>query len=224
LRGGAARPVVAQEAFSIERGAQTVGSPGDTSASVAGGYVTLNAGGGDVLWNVEAERSRWTIRRVSDPGWSWVVGYCGVPRDTGATVRSVGERLSKPDGPGLLERFEQVALQGIDAVAAEDRTKVGGLLDQNHALLREVGVSHPRLETLLAAARFSSEGAKLTGAGAGGSLVALPKLGHELETVRRISRAGGVAFLVRPAPRGVERVESRASAVAPSPDESDSKP
>jgi mevalonate kinase len=209
LRGGAARSVVAQEAFSIERGAQGVGSPGDTAAAVAGGYLTLNAGGGDVLWNVEAGGQRWTARRVKDPGWSWVVAYSGIPRDTAMTVRAVSERLSQPDGPALLERFEHVALAGIEAVAAEDRTRVGALLDENHALLREAGVSHPRIEALLDAAQPSSDGTKLTGAGAGGSIVALPKLGRELETVRRITRVGGVAFLVRPARRGVELVESR---------------
>jgi mevalonate kinase len=218
LGGGISRPALAQRAFGIERGAQGVGSPGDTSASVAGGYLTINAGDGPVLWNVEAEGRRWTARRVADPGWSWAVAYSGVPRDTGATVRAVGERLAQPDGPALLERFERVALEGIQAVGAEERGRVGTLLRENQVLLREVGVSHPRLERLLAAVEECAEGAKLTGAGAGGSIVALPKMGRELETVRRLTRAGGVAFLVRPARQGVEPIESRgAPPVEPAP-------
>jgi mevalonate kinase len=220
LAGGIARPALAQRAFAIERGAQGVGSPGDTSAAVAGGYLTINAGAGDVLWNVEAEGRRWIARRVNDPGWGWVVAYCGVPRDTGATVRAVGERLAQPDGPALLERFERVALEGIEAVAGEDRERAGRHLLENQALLRELGVSHPRLEALLSAVQGSVEGAKLTGAGAGGSVVALPKLGRELETVRRFARAGGNAFLVRASRRGVEPVESRGSAGPAVPDPS----
>jgi mevalonate kinase len=202
LRGGIGREELAREAFAIERGAQGVGSPGDTSASVAGGYLTVNHASGPRLWEVHDAEHRWTVRRVPDPGWGWVVGYTGIPRSTGEAVRAVGRRLAEADGGELLERFREIAASGIDAVAREERTEVGRLLDRNHELLREVGVSHPRLEALREAVRPVAEGAKLTGAGAGGSILVLPHPGREMEAVRRIARAGGVAFAVRAEPRG----------------------
>jgi mevalonate kinase len=136
-----------------------------------------------------------------------VVGYSGIPRNTAVTVRAVGRRLQEPDGPGLLERFGAVALEGIDALRSEDRPGVGRLLVANQALLREAGVSHPRIEALLEAAAPVSEGSKLTGAGAGGSVVILPKAGHELDAARRVARAGGVPFIVKPATAGAQIVE-----------------
>lgn len=208
--GGRRSPAeTAQLCFELERTAQGVGSPGDTSASVAGGFLTVNARGGSPLWTVELAGQKWEARRIEDPRWVWVVAYSGLPRSTADAVRAVGDRLSRPDGPGLLAEFTRVAQSGVDAVAAGDRAEVGRLLGENQQLLREVGVSHPRLEALIEAVAPVAQGAKLTGAGCGGSVVVLPQPGRETEAMRRLARAGAVPFAVRPAPAGVEPVEPR---------------
>ncbi len=206
--GGCDRAALAQRCFAVERSAQGVGSPGDTSASVAGGYVTLNAGehGGRPLWTVRHGAESWEVRRAPDPGWVWVVAYTGIPRSTADAVRAVSARLARADGDRLLGEFTEVARHGIAAVAAGDRPAVGQALGRNQELLREVGVSHPRAEALLDAAAPVCEGAKVTGAGCGGSIVALPRPGREAELVRRLARAGAVPFPVRPSP-GVELVD-----------------
>lgn len=208
-RGGVDRTTLAQQAFTIERMAQGVGSPGDTSASIAGGYLTLNTdvgAFGEPLWSVQAGAESWTARRIGDPGWVWVVAYSGIPKDTGPTVRAVGERFASPGGRELLQQFAEVANAGLRAMAGEDGPETGRLLDENQELLRAVGVSHPRLEALLEAARPAALGAKVTGAGGGGSIVALPKPGQETDLVRRLARAGAVPFATGPAARGVELV------------------
>jgi mevalonate kinase len=204
--GGIDRPALAQRSFDIERGAQGVGSPGDTSTVVAGGFVAINGGPGEPLWSVRSPDHRWEVRRVSDPGWVWVIAYSGIPRSTADAVRAVGARLSAPGGPELLEEFRRVANEGIEAVGRGDRSAVAGLLRRNQELLREVGVSHPRLEALIEAAAPASEGSKITGAGAGGSVVALPIPGKETELVRRFARAGALPFVVRPTAEGAALV------------------
>lgn len=211
-RGGLERSALAQRAFAVERSAQRGrGSPADTSASVAGGYVTLNAGslGGSPLWQVRSDDAGWEVRRADDPGWVWIVAYSGIPRSTEEAVRAVEARLGRADGPKLLDEFASVARDGISAVARGDRREVGELLVRNQELLRTVGVSHPRLEALLEAAAPAAEGAKLTGAGKGGSVVALPRPGQEVDLVRRLARAGAVPFPVRPSP-GVGLVDAPA--------------
>jgi mevalonate kinase len=208
-QGGIDRAKLAQRVFSIERDAQGVGSPGDTSAAIAGGYLTLNSeveAVGEPLWTVTSAEQHWTVRRIADPGWVWVVAYSGLPKATGPKVRAVGERFASPEGPELLRRFSEVATAGLRAMAQEDGRGTGQLLDENQQLLREVGVSHPRLEALLEAARPAALGAKVTGAGGGGSIVALPKPGEETDLVRRLARAGAVPFATGPAARGVELV------------------
>lgn len=204
--GGVDRATLAQQAFTVERSAQGVGSPGDTSAAVAGGYLTLNTpvgAIGDPLWTVHAGGDEWTVRRIADPGWVWVVAFSGLPKDTGPRVRAVSERFSSADGPALLARFAEVANGGLRAMAKEDAAETGHFLDENQELLRTVGVSHPRLEALLDAARPAALGAKVTGAGGGGSIVALARPGQETDLVRRLARAGAVPFATRPSARGV---------------------
>lgn len=144
---------------------------------------------------------------MSDPGWVWVIAYSGIPRSTADAVRAVGARLSAPGGAELLEEFRRVANEGIEAVSRGDRPAVAELLRRNQELLREVGVSHPRLEALIEAASPASEGSKITGAGAGGSVVALPIPGKETELVRRFARAGALPFVVRPTAEGASLVE-----------------
>lgn len=206
-RGGMDRPALAQRSFEIERGAQGVGSAGDTSTVVAGGFVAINGGPGSPLWTVRSPDHAWEVRRVPDPGWVWVVAHSGLPRSTADAVRAVGQRLDRPDGPALLEEFARVARDGIRAVARADRKTVAELVGRNQELLREVGVSHPRLEALIAAAAPAAEASKLTGAGAGGSVVVLPVPGKESELVRRLARAGGLPFVVRPAAEGASLIE-----------------
>ena len=51
---------------------------------------------------------------------------------------------------------------------------LGTLMDQNQVRLQEIGVSSPELETLIEAARDAGAlGAKLSGAGMGGNMIAL---------------------------------------------------
>lgn len=202
LGGGVDRPTLAQRAFDVEREAQGVGSPGDTSAAVAGGFLTLNAERGRPLWEVRHEDRSWVARRAPDPRWAWVVADSGIARATGPAVSRVTERLAQPDGPELLRKFRDVAIDGLAALEREDREAVGDRMRENHALLREVGVSHPRLESLLDAVREVCVGEKLTGAGQGGSVLALPRPGREIEVARRFRRAGGNPFVVVPADAG----------------------
>jgi mevalonate kinase len=209
--GGIDRPTLAYRSFQIERGAQGVGSPGDTTAVVGGGFLAVNGGPGTPLWTVEDGDRRWEVRRIADPGWVWVVAHTGIPRSTADAVRAVGERLARPDGPSILSEFRRVAEDGIRAVEHGERSRVAALIQRNQELLREVGVSHPRIEELIAAAAPAAEGAKLTGAGAGGSIVVLPIPGKETELVRRLARAGGLPFVVRSAGRGAELTELPAS-------------
>ena len=206
--GGIARNLLAQSSFEVERGAQGVGSPGDTSAVVAGGCVAINSPAGTLLWETTAGDANWTARRLPDTGWVWVVAYSGIPRSTTEAVLRVGRRLGEADGPKLLQRFREVAAAGIDAWLREERSEVGRLMQENQRLLAEVGVSHPRIEALLSAVAPVAEGAKLTGAGCGGSIAVLPHAGREAEAVRRLARAGAVALAVRATTRGVDVVGS----------------
>jgi mevalonate kinase len=77
----------------------------------------------------------------------------------------------------------------------------------NHALLYAIGVSDESLEWLINASRKAGAlGAKLTGAGGGGCMVALARNGELERVLEAISRAGGKPFPARKTNEGV-RIE-----------------
>jgi mevalonate kinase len=64
-------------------------------------------------------------------------------------------------------------------------------MDQNHSLLQEMGVSSPELDRLCQAARRAGAwGAKLSGGGRGGNMVALVQPDAVEQVIEALLRAG----------------------------------
>ena len=69
--------------------------------------------------------------------------------------------------------MDALSLAGADALTAGDYAELGRLMNICQGLLNAIGVSTPELEGMLSIARAAgAAGAKLTGAGGGGSIVA----------------------------------------------------
>ncbi len=118
-----------------------------------------------------------------------VIGSTDVVANTKAMVEGVAERKSKnPEKyDALFEQAEALALIGRKALLAFDLKKVGELMNENHRLLQEIEVSHEKLDLLVNIARTEGAfGAKLTGGGGGGCMVALAP-GKELQ--ERVAKA-----------------------------------
>jgi mevalonate kinase len=112
-----------------------------------------------------------------------VIGSTGKVADTKAMVEGVAER--KKQNPAkyepLFKRAAEIALEGKKAIEAGDFKKVGELMNENHAILQGIEVSSPELDHLVDLARNQGAlGAKLTGGGGGGCMVALTP-GKELQ-------------------------------------------
>jgi mevalonate kinase len=112
-----------------------------------------------------------------------VIGSTGKVADTKAMVEGVAER--KNQNPAkyepLFKRAAEIAVEGKKAIEAGDFKKVGELMNENHAILQGIEVSSPELDQLVDLARNQGAlGAKLTGGGGGGCMVALTP-GKELQ-------------------------------------------
>ncbi len=65
-------------------------------------------------------------------------------------------------------------MNALDGFRSGDTRKIGSLMQENQGLLQQVGVSNPTLEKLISAAiNCGAYGAKLSGAGMGGNIIAL---------------------------------------------------
>jgi len=74
----------------------------------------------------------------------------------------------------LFDRAGQIAAEARTTIERGEAEALGPLLDENHALLQAMGVSCPELDRLVVAAREGGAlGAKLSGAGWGGNMIAL---------------------------------------------------
>jgi len=124
------------------------------------------------------------------------VGLSGRPRDTAAQVAAVGrlrERL--PAAGEILALLGRLADDAAGALARGDVDGLGRVFDAAHGLLAALRLSSPELDTLVHAARAAGAvGAKLTGAGGGGAVIALAP-GHERDVLQRWRAAGFEGFL-----------------------------
>jgi len=104
-------------------------------------------------------------------------------------VQGVRDRRQRSGGryDVLFEQIDALTLDAADAVASADHAELGRLMNLCHGLLNAIEVSTPELERMVGIARSAGAlGAKLTGAGGGGSIVALaPGRTKEVEAALR---------------------------------------
>jgi len=128
-----------------------------------------------------------------------VIGSTGKVANTKAMVEGVAER--KKQNPAkydpLFKQAENLAVAGRKALEAGNLKKVGELMNENHKILQEIGVSSKELDLLVDMAKNQGAfGAKLTGGGGGGCMVALTP-GKELQgKVASAFKTAGYEFLV----------------------------
>jgi mevalonate kinase len=138
-----------------------------------------------------------------------VIGDTGLPRSTRSQVSKVRELKEKYPQvvEPIMKSAREIVLRAIDALKENDLEALGDLMNINHALLYGMGVSDDALEWLISAARKSGAlGAKLTGAGGGGCMIALARNEKLENVVEAIQRAGGRPFMARKTDEGV-RIE-----------------
>jgi mevalonate kinase len=70
-------------------------------------------------------------------------------------------------------------------------------MDRNHALLQELTVSSPELDGLVQAARDAGAlGAKMSGGGRGGNMIALVPVGLSLQVAKALRSAGAIRTII----------------------------
>jgi mevalonate kinase len=97
----------------------------------------------------------------------------------------------------LFDRIADLVEEAREAIKDGDLYGLGAAMDQNHELLREVGVSSRELDDLVEEARLAGAlGAKLSGAGRGGNVVVLVEddTADEMEDV--LKRAGAAQVIL----------------------------
>ncbi|WP_262178083.1 mevalonate kinase [Haloarcula laminariae] len=164
---------VADRAYRVEAAVQDgEASRADTFCSAMGGAVRVE---GD------------DCRRLEGVGnLPFVIGYDGGAGDTGKLVAGVRELRGEYDfAADTVESIGDIVREGETVLGTGDTETLGELMDFNHGLLAALGVSARSLDTMVWAARDAgASGAKLTGAGGGGCIVALDETDAALTALK----------------------------------------
>ncbi|MCL2317441.1 MAG: mevalonate kinase [Methanomassiliicoccaceae archaeon] len=195
---------IAKEAYEAEYFAQGRGSPMDTSASTHGYGVALNMSSekDDILWNISKNEHTWDVSKIQVPAMTFVIGNTGIRAATGPLVEKVGKyRGRNRFASDIVDEIGTITVEGLNALRSNDTVKLGNLMTKNHKLLSILGVSTNELNKLVKVSLPYSYGAKLTGAGGGGSMVALTDKPDKV--CEAIASRGGIPFVVRTGVEGV---------------------
>ncbi len=142
-----------------------------------------------------------------------VVCDTGIHRSTKGLVGTVVKR-SKSEVAFFQEHVNEasrISKAAVKALRKEDDEELGALMNRNHELLKQIGVSHPRLNQLVETARKAGAlGAKLTGAGGGGSMIALCEDENARSRVERALKShGGTPYVITMDSSGVRSGSNR---------------
>lgn len=191
-------------------------SPMDSSICAHGGIVLLSdevEKGADwaytrTLNTPEGDRT-WQVHTIPVMAYQQdvflVIGNSGVHSPTSIQVAKVAAAMTEnPQRMREIETIGLIARRGVEALLKGDFEAVGRAMSENHLMLRGLGVSCLELDDLVRAAAPSSLGAKLTGAGGGGCMVALTR--NPKQTSEAIELAGGRTLISKIGNAGV-RIE-----------------
>jgi mevalonate kinase len=106
----------------------------------------------------------------------FLIADTGVRSSTRKMVLGLRERWQQEHAnyEKYFEAIESIVVQARASIEAGDPLTLGDLMNQNHRLLQDLGVSHPMLDQLTETAiKAGAFGAKLSGAGGGGNMIAL---------------------------------------------------
>jgi len=122
-----------------------------------------------------------------------VIGDTGVPAPTKESVSDVRKLWLRDNNKyeNIFDEIGQISLIARRSIQSGKPELLGELMNENHALLQQLTVSSPELDTLVFAAREAGAlGAKLSGGGRGGNMIALAKQAEAKQVAESLIKAG----------------------------------
>lgn len=136
------------------------------------------------------------LRSFASPPLRVLVGASGAPRATSTMVERVADATGGSADDARLRTLGGLTDTGTTALHAKDLAGLGAAMNRAHEILAELGVSTDQLDSLCQAARVSGAfGAKLTGAGGGGAVIAIAPRDKEQAVLTEWKNAGVTGFV-----------------------------
>ena len=143
----------------------------------------------------------------------FLLAHTGVQRSSGTVHLPIRERWLERDREVVRQylRIAHLARMAKRALLAEEWDRLGEMMVENHEIQRDLGGSGPENERLIQAALDAgAQGAKLAGAGGGGTIIALTQ---DPEGLAAALTEAGASRILHPCPQPgvtITSLESRA--------------
>ena len=122
-----------------------------------------------------------------------VIGDTGIPALTKESVGDVRRLWLKDNNKfeNIFNEIAQISLIARRSIESGKTDLLGDLMDHNHSLLQQLTVSSPELDKLVLSARNAGAlGAKLSGGGRGGNMIALVNQAEASQVAESLIKAG----------------------------------
>lgn len=122
-----------------------------------------------------------------------VIGDTGVSAPTKESVGDVRKlwEADKTKWESVFDKVGELVKEARNSIESGKTKELGMLMNQNHTVLQELTVSSPELDKLVSAARTAGAlGAKLSGGGRGGNMIALVKPEQAEAVAKSLMEAG----------------------------------
>ena len=180
-------------AMAAERVAHEKPSGVDVAAAIEGGFLYYRRG----------EKPRSITSGLE--GVELIVADTGVKRRTSDVVRSVIETADALGEAGRLiyRAGEKVVELALEAISRGDAESLGLAMNASHGLLSALGASSMEVDMLVNAMRRAGAlGAKLTGAGRGGAVIALARKDDATKIMKAVEDVAARVFRALPGADG----------------------
>ncbi len=143
---------------------------------------------------------------VNEQDFTLVIADTGEKSRTGEVVAELRKRVqSDPQRyQPLFKQIGDITLAAREAIEQSDPARLGNLFTENHTLLQQLDVSSTKLDGLVKAALDAGAmGAKLSGAGRGGNMIAITAKPTGEKVSNSLKSAGAVNTIITTVPKTI---------------------
>jgi mevalonate kinase len=206
LQGTFTEEELARNAYKVEYGVQGMSSPTDTSVSSHGNSILLTSEPQENhLWTIKQDDHSWSINHIDVPDLTIVIGHTRTGANTPKQVAMVRRFVeSNAFAKDVVHDIGKITVEGAACLRRGDKERLGELMNRNHDLLTILGINTRRLQDMVDKVQSHSYGAKLTGAGGGGCIIALTDEPEKVSDA--VERLGGIPFIVKTTKQGFMKI------------------
>ena len=147
------------------------------------GLDTATAAHNEAVWFIKGQQPEKIDMSLDG---TLILADTGIQGQTGLAISVVRENLTNDPETGQhhIDQIGEIAKSTRTAIAENNLVKIGNYMNEAQSHLSALGISHPKLDELINAARHAGAlGAKLTGGGVGGTMIALTTNGEQTTRV-----------------------------------------